>query len=106
MQRDNLLDNLFEKPTIQVIGWYGKGNLGDDLFIQAMQNLFADFYLVFSDGAITPGAVAVILGPGDVMDPWYLREYDGSIPLLAFGVGFRVKGEVELLSKVHFSHIV
>jgi polysaccharide pyruvyl transferase WcaK-like protein len=94
------------KPVVQVIGWYGKRNLGDDLFYKAMGLLFAEFDLKFSDGDIDTEAVAVLLGPGDVMDPWYLRNFTGNIPLIAFGVGFRVKGEAELLQQQAFARVV
>ena len=96
------IDNV-RKPVVQVVGWYGKNNLGDDLFYQAMRLLFAEFDLRFSDGDIDPDAVAVLLGPGDVMDPWYLRNFTGQIPLIAFGVGLRVRGEVEILQQFAFT---
>lgn len=93
------------RPIVQVIGWYGKYNLGDDLFMRSLHNLFPDFELHFSDGDIHENACAVMLGPGDVMDMEYLRKYDRSIPIVAFGVGFRNIEEVNILSEIDFSYI-
>jgi len=37
------------KMKVLVYGWYGKGNLGDDLFVDAFQYIFPDYQFTFTD---------------------------------------------------------
>jgi polysaccharide pyruvyl transferase WcaK-like protein len=36
-------------PKILVYGWYGQGNLGDDLFVECFKKLFPTFNFIFTD---------------------------------------------------------
>src|SRR5579885_2555646 len=37
------------KPKVLVYGWYHKGNIGDDLFVEAFQHIFPEFDFTFTD---------------------------------------------------------
>ncbi len=58
-------------PKILVYGWYNKGNLGDDLFVDAFRTLFPRFEFVFTDKITSDhlkGIDAVFLGGGSFLD--------------------------------------
>jgi polysaccharide pyruvyl transferase WcaK-like protein len=69
---------------VLVYGFYGKGNTGDDLFIEAFYRLFPSIDFVFTDLiAINQlsDADAVFIGGGSILDTAPLLE-DGALPIL------------------------
>lgn len=62
------------RPSVQVIGWYGKANCGDESYKIAFPKLFPDYDFSFSD-IPTAGADAYILGGGDVISEDFLRTF-------------------------------
>ena len=100
-----LSDSHGRRPTVGLVGYFGWGNYGDELFVQVwQQELGDDFDLrvlpdlqgkpYFSAGidAALRGVDAVLIGGGDLVIPWQLselywrREYL-RVPVFIAGVG-------------------
>jgi polysaccharide pyruvyl transferase WcaK-like protein len=95
---------------VLVYGWYHKGNIGDDLFIQAFKHLFPDLDFVFTEVITSEklrGIDVVFLGGGSflhdspVIAPTALKELE-SKKIFYLGVG--VEGHIhpkhlDLMSK-------
>lgn len=83
--------------NILVCGYYFKGNIGDNYFIDAFHKLFPQHCLTFTDKVIDPDLAktdAVFLGGGSFLDgePFmedsaYQELLKGKIPLMYIGVG-------------------
>jgi polysaccharide pyruvyl transferase WcaK-like protein len=57
-------------PRVLVYGWYNKGNIGDQLFIEAFRNLFLDLDFVFTESitvASLQSVSIVIFGGGSFL---------------------------------------
>jgi polysaccharide pyruvyl transferase WcaK-like protein len=58
------------QPTILVYGWYNQGNIGDELFKEAFQNLLPEYQFIFAD-RITLNSLkdvsAVFIGGGSFL---------------------------------------
>lgn len=66
------MDSSKIKPNIGVIGWYDKGNIGDESYKIAFPLLFPEFDFIFSD-VLIPNCEAYILGGGDIVNEHYLH---------------------------------
>jgi polysaccharide pyruvyl transferase WcaK-like protein len=94
---------------INLIGWYGKGNIGDDSFQSVFSGAFAGHELVFSQRPDL-SADAFILGGGGVIDYGYFDglEKIGEKPLYAVGVDIPLSGPKydDLILKFPFRKIL
>ncbi len=91
------------RPVVQCIGWYDRGNFGDQLMQTAFESVFDEFKMVFSDGEIQDSASAVILGGGDVCDKYFVRNiWNCNKPLFMFGAGLRAPREIENIRDIPF----
>lgn len=89
--------------NILVFGFYGKGNIGDELFIEAFKNIFAECDFVFTDiltKKLLENASAVFFGGGSFLYADYLIDKDAEAllltkPIFYIGVG----SETEICSK-------
>jgi polysaccharide pyruvyl transferase WcaK-like protein len=91
---------------IAIVGWYGKSNVGDEAFRDAMLDIFHGHTVSF----VTPPRVpdspdVVILGGGNVITPFYMDVLP-NCPRYALGVGLGYESEVELLEKYNFRHVI
>lgn len=69
---------------INVIGWYGKNNIGDEAYKIAYKSLWPNSEFVFSDTAIDAGYY--ILGGGDVVSSSFLKKDINSVMSVSFPV--------------------
>lgn len=56
--------------TILVYGWYGQGNIGDELFKEAFKHLFPEYQFIFTDRItkeLLEGTSAVFIGGGSFL---------------------------------------
>lgn len=100
------LSDINMRPKVLVYGWYFRGNIGDNLFIDAFRYLFPELDLVFTDSITLKhleGASAVFFGGGsflyavpDITDDALLAL--SNIPIFYIGVG----GETEIHS-IHYN---
>jgi len=78
--------------TIRFVGWYNRGNCGDEAFRNVHRQLFPDHDLQWitdvdaADPGAAPGDVHV-LGGGDVFLPYYLRSIPEESKFFVYGVG-------------------
>ena len=63
------------KPKVTVLGWYGKGNVGDEAYKLAFPLIFPGASFTFTDD-ILPGSVHenIVLGGGDVYNKFYIDK--------------------------------
>jgi polysaccharide pyruvyl transferase WcaK-like protein len=93
---------------INILGWYGRNNLGDESFKLAFQHLFPENPLYFSSTSLMEGLdnPLLILGGGDVIKPYYLSLLPKDRPFYALGVGLGYESELDLLDgpcqKIYF----
>lgn len=92
--------------NIEILGWYNKGNAGDESFKKYIIYTFRGHNLSF----ITPPAKCgnadmVILGGGAVISPFYLNEIinQANCPKYALGVSISYLSEMDLIKG--FKHI-
>jgi len=103
------------RPNVIILGFYGRNNLGDDMFTQVLPELLFDFQCTFRNtDDLSPNEdfskyVAMIIGCGEVIDSYFLEKlvsiisnFSGSV--IGFGVGAAYPDE---LRKYHdlFDHI-
>lgn len=86
---------------VNVVGWYGEGNIGDEAFKPAFEHLFKlaapkTGEIEFSTSQRGDPAF-VILGGGDVIKEFYLQNIGEGLPLYPIGVGLGYETELELL---------
>ena len=55
------------RPKVNVVGWYGKNNVGDEAYKLAFPAVFPHAHFVFSEKPIS-GCDATVLGGGDVVN--------------------------------------
>jgi polysaccharide pyruvyl transferase WcaK-like protein len=94
---------------INILGWYNRGNCGDEAFKLAFKKIFPTEELNFQtpDGPILP-ADKYILGGGDVINPYYIdwiNEYMIQHPgvmkeFYVVGAGLGYQSELSLLHKL------
>jgi len=83
------------------IGYYNRGNLGDELFKICLLKLFKNSVITFINGhdyiTIEDNYDIIFLGPGNVMNNYFIDRLKKLIktnvwmllkPLIGFGVGF------------------
>jgi polysaccharide pyruvyl transferase WcaK-like protein len=73
-----------KKMKVLVYGWYYKGNIGDDFFIEAFRHLFPNFNLVFTDHidvAHVKNVDAVFFGGGSFLYDAPLITHDALVIL-------------------------
>jgi polysaccharide pyruvyl transferase WcaK-like protein len=93
---------------IDIVGWHGKHNAGDEAFRLAFETFFAGHRLNF----LTPPVMAnqgdmVVLGAGSVVSPFYLESIpNDNRPLYALGIGIAYESEIDLLATRNFKHIM
>lgn len=83
-----------------VVGWYGRGNCGDDAFKYAFRELFPGQTFQFDGGSRPLELQAddqVILGGGDVINQFYLDRIPKETSFSIVGCGLGYTSEVELL---------
>lgn len=91
--------------NINVVGWYGKNNVGDEAFKVAHQYVFAGHNVRF----VTPpepysNPDIVVLGGGAVVSPFYLDTLP-DCPRYALGVDIAYESEIDLLAKYNFREV-
>lgn len=82
---------------IQVLGYYGKQNLGDDHFQLAFESLFGskiDF--LWTNDKVDPHR-PLIVGGGDVIKRSYLDRIPTGMPYYVLGAGLGYESELDLL---------
>lgn len=85
--------------SILVYGWYGHGNIGDELFKSAFQTLFPNQNFIFTDNfspSLLEQVDTVIIGGGSFMDSAIDTEGLSNKKILYIGVG--------LETNIHPSH--
>ncbi len=85
---------------INVVGWYGKRNVGDDAFVNAFAEALRlsglQEKIVHLEQAPKSGEPA-LLGGGDVIRPFYVDSFSREQILIPFGVGLGYESEADLL---------
>lgn len=74
---------------INVVGWYGRGNCGDEAFKAVHSQLFPDCEIDWiCGGPQRPDDGAVwVLGGGDVFLDYYINQIPDHVPFFVYGVG-------------------
>lgn len=90
---------------IDIIGWYGKKNVGDEAFRHAHKHIFQGHEIHF----VTPPMRCkkpniVVLGGGAVASPFYLDTLP-DCPRYALGIDLAYESEVDLLAKANFQAV-
>lgn len=82
--------------VVDVLGYYGKENLGDEIFIPAIRSLFPSCLVNFAyPNRDELTGQTLILGGGDVIKKLYLKDIDRPYHILGVGLGY--ESELELL---------
>lgn len=102
------------KPSIGIAGFYGYGNFGDELFLNVFQQVLGDLYdlKVTYDNLSKPyfsstaearvGELdGVVIGGGDIVQPWAMDERYFNFaylekPVFVVGVGVPIRAAVNL----------
>lgn len=88
--------------NIEVVGWYGKSNCGDEAFRAAHCLAFRNHNLSFitPPRKTTDKADLVVLGGGAVISPFYMASLENAkCPKHALGVSISWDSEMDLLDK-------
>jgi polysaccharide pyruvyl transferase WcaK-like protein len=92
---------------IDVVGWYGRRNAGDEAFQYAMRDFFQGHEVNFVSPPQRPqDGDIIVLGGGAVVSPYYLETLPADKPLYALGVGLEYESEVDLLAQHDFRHVM
>jgi polysaccharide pyruvyl transferase WcaK-like protein len=92
---------------IDIVGWYGRRNVGDEAFYDVMRQFLCGHELTFCSPPQRPSeGDIVILGGGAVVSPYYLETLPPDKPKYALGVGLEYESEIELLEKANFGHVM
>jgi len=92
---------------IEILGWYGKNNVGDEAFRAAHHYIFRKHKLTF----ITPpnkctNPDMVVLGGGAVVSPYYFDSLSKTdCPKYMLGVSVSYISEMDMIPKNTFKHI-
>ena len=86
------------RPRVLVYGWYGRGNVGDELFRRAFEHLFPSYEFIYVDRitkALLEGASAVFFGGGSFLGSEPIIDHDAwsslKIPIFYMGVGLETE---------------
>lgn len=104
MSKDTRINILKEDERLLILGFFNRGNIGDEAFIKPYQILFPSSVLTFQSiddlDKIPSNTTAVIIAGGDVINDYFmkqigvlLRTYKG--PCYAFSVGIPFNSEVK-----------
>lgn len=77
---------------ILCLGYFGRGNCGDEAFINAHEWVFGRENIVMRGGRLTPQDIdgrTVVLGGGDVVAPFFIDWIPRGTPFFMFGVGLK-----------------
>ena len=91
-------------PGSTVLGWYGRGNAGDDAFVEALQIFLGNSNLKF----VSPEEFdknsdkneIIFVGAGDICKGFFLDEVAQHKNVVILGAGLGYESEVEILKKV------
>jgi polysaccharide pyruvyl transferase WcaK-like protein len=91
---------------ISIVGWYGKGNVGDEAFCC----IFKDWFMGHDVEFVTPpkrcnNPDIVILGGGAVASPFYLNILP-DCPRYALGIDIAYESEIDLLAPKNFKAVL
>ena len=77
------------RQKITVLGWYGKGNIGDESYKLSFSTLFPDCDFHFTDDVKkSPSSDYLIMGGGNVIDKSFFDQLDKvQVPKLLLSVG-------------------
>lgn len=90
---------------INIVGWYGKNNVGDEAFRYVFKQFFASHDVAFyTPPEQCPPADIVILGGGAVASPYYLSTLPNCTKY-AIGIDLAYESEADLLDKANFRGI-
>jgi polysaccharide pyruvyl transferase WcaK-like protein len=85
-----------DRQQVNVVGWYGKANAGDESYRRAFPKLFPDWFFAFSDSP-RRASNAYVLGGGDVVNSESLKKLrnapGGNKHLMSVTVSSDVKAE-------------
>lgn len=90
-------DNVPTLPNVLVIGYYGKGNVGDEAFSCVFRKHIPNVVIASSDEITTvpPGIDVVICGGGDIINPYFIDKinmildgYSGPVYAVSVGVPY------------------
>jgi len=74
------------------LGYFGRGNCGDEAFINAHEWIFGKENIALRHGRLTPedvGGRTVVLGGGDVVAPFFIDWIPRGTPFYMVGVGLK-----------------
>lgn len=81
---------------INCLGWYDRGNIGDESFKLALQRMLAGNTVAFTSKAVLPG-FELLYGCGDIVKSYYLDSIPAGTKYNALGLGLGYESELELL---------
>lgn len=97
--------NFYRKKKINIVGWYGKHNVGDEAFKVVFEKFFDGYSLqFFTPPQQCPNGDHTILGGGAVASPFYLNTLPTG-KKLAIGIDLAYESEADLLAKQEFKSI-
>ena len=82
---------------INIIGWYGKKNCGDESFKSFFNDVFREHELIYTTKEIDNSCDYYILGGGDVIKEYYVENIPQNKPIICIGVGLGYEAEANLL---------
>jgi polysaccharide pyruvyl transferase WcaK-like protein len=84
---------------IQVLGYYHRGNAGDDFFEGVIRMLlnYPEPLFFLQPGSYIDSAHLTILGGGDVIKPYYIDKIPKDKPYHVLGAGLGYESELDLL---------
>jgi polysaccharide pyruvyl transferase WcaK-like protein len=92
---------------INIVGWFGKKNIGDEAFKDAFRIIFLGHDIqFFTPPQQCPEADLVILGGGAVISPYYLQTMPKNSPKYILGASIEYESEMDLLSPHNFQSIM
>jgi polysaccharide pyruvyl transferase WcaK-like protein len=91
---------------INIVGWYGMKNVGDEAFRDVFEQMLKGHELMFvTPPNPCPPSDITILGGGAVTSPFYLDILSRDRPLYAVGVDMAYESEIELIARMPFRSI-
>jgi polysaccharide pyruvyl transferase WcaK-like protein len=84
---------------ISMVGWYGRRNIGDEAFKLAHEALLSPHEITYHVDKIDKDADCVILGAGDVIQPFYLDVIPREREFYVLGAGLGYRPEAALLKE-------
>lgn len=97
-------------PNILVVGYYDRGNLGDDAFKNCFQKIGSMRFITSDDFNSVPDDIDVIIcGGGDIINPYFMDRIQRVLsnfkgPVYAFSIGIPFTANFKYLT--FFDHII